>query len=963
MTVAFSPAALTLEALLARGEPSLFERDPVVWRERLVDWFQVETGRVLYPDQTEMYLIEMAAYALALHGEAAQAAVLSNVAVWASGGRLDDIAANVGIFRLEPAAARATVRFTLASPRAVATTIPAGTVVAAGEVRFTTDTNLTILAGSTTGDVGVTATEAGSKHNGFAPGQIDSIVTALGIDGLSVGSTTATSGGAEAETDEALRRVVVDAPEAFDRRGGWGGYGLAARRVPGVVDVAIHRPQPGYIDVYPLTEGDDPPGPNDWLGLFHVYVDSSGGSDSNDGLSAETPLATLAAAATTAAAIGTGARIGLCAGSEWRATLDLSALDGVTVAAYGQTDLYGLPTIDGADVISGPWDDSTARGDSNTEVYSIDVTMDDLLPGDNYFPLAWEDGQRLHGVDTLAECQAEAGTFYVSGLTDGRTTASTYTLHIHPRGSTDPNSDGKTYEAVTRSAGLIVGDGATVRQIHARRVGTNAGAIIGGWDVLFDRCLGEECARHVILAKSGEMRDCIGWNQTTDRRAGLGEILLEFYAASFNGQTDVTGRWTRCVAVIDAPLAGVDIAAGFGGHTSTPGDDYALFEMEDCAVVRCSMAGGVDTDEVRMIRPRIVDGQIAPSGITTATVTDPWIVHTGAGVDLGQGVIVQGAPTDMTVTGARAYVTGALPGTALVRKLSTSTGTLTVDRSVLVAADGVPATQWMLRLESDGTTVTDTVIVYEGGDFDMRFLDTNEAAPFSGNGGNVYWPGNFDVGGTYAGTAADAAAQAALDTGSVVADPMVSDAAAGNWALGGSGLPAGVGLKRPNVSYIVPPVTIEEAETQLRFGAAGSDVKVALLDAVAAALPPDTMRPQGDFVTVKAPTPTDFTVALTIRVDPAVSADTVQAEAEAAVAAAFARFRRPLLAGDDDIQFAPETGRLGAQVAPGMLVAAAAAVPGVIDASVSGVAYTDLPFSQYPRLAGITTTVEAGDDV
>lgn len=54
--------ALTIEDLRALGEPSFFERDPIALKTRLVAWFEVASKRTLYPDQTEMFLIEMLAY-------------------------------------------------------------------------------------------------------------------------------------------------------------------------------------------------------------------------------------------------------------------------------------------------------------------------------------------------------------------------------------------------------------------------------------------------------------------------------------------------------------------------------------------------------------------------------------------------------------------------------------------------------------------------------------------------------------------------------------------------------------------------------------------------------------------------------------------------------------------------------------------------------------------------------------
>ena len=257
---AFSPSRLTLAALRARGEPILFERDPSAWKARLVAWFEVENGRTLYPDQTEMFLIEMLAYVLATKGEENQAAIIANLAVFAEDRHLDNVAANITVRRLLAQAATVTVRLTLAEARPGQVLVPKGTRLAAGDLIFATDTDAAIPAGQLTIDTVATASEPGTRHNGLVAGQLTASLASI-APGLSAASIDVSSGGADQEDDEHLREVTIDAPERFDRRGGWGGYGFEVRRVnPAIADVAVHRPQPGYIQIYPLLTGGEVPG-------------------------------------------------------------------------------------------------------------------------------------------------------------------------------------------------------------------------------------------------------------------------------------------------------------------------------------------------------------------------------------------------------------------------------------------------------------------------------------------------------------------------------------------------------------------------------------------------------------------------------------------------------------------------------------------------------------------------------
>ena len=93
--MAYEPQTMTLEALRAADVPSFIERDPFALKQFYFAEFENETGRKLYPAQTEMFVIEVMAYAKAIMGEAIQTAFLQNRAIWAQGRHLDEIGANV----------------------------------------------------------------------------------------------------------------------------------------------------------------------------------------------------------------------------------------------------------------------------------------------------------------------------------------------------------------------------------------------------------------------------------------------------------------------------------------------------------------------------------------------------------------------------------------------------------------------------------------------------------------------------------------------------------------------------------------------------------------------------------------------------------------------------------------------------------------------------------------------------
>lgn len=163
------------------------------------------------------------------------------------------------------------------------------------------------------------------------------------------------------------------------------------------------------------------------------FVDSVNGLDTNSGTSKTEPLKTIAALL--AKTIATGDCIGLAAGSHWRETITIPA-DRVIVGSYGSGD---APIIDGADIATGWVQDGT-----HTNTYTISDTMpDDQV---NVNQCVWEDGEPLDKVASAAACNSTPGSFYYSTITANVA----YTIYIHPTDSTDPATNGKTYEISKR---------------------------------------------------------------------------------------------------------------------------------------------------------------------------------------------------------------------------------------------------------------------------------------------------------------------------------------------------------------------------------------------------------------------------------------------------------------------------------------------------------------------------------
>ncbi|MDE2577962.1 MAG: baseplate J/gp47 family protein [Hyphomicrobiales bacterium] len=247
-----------LDALRAIAAPELFQRDPGALKDQLVTWFEATTQRKLYPMQVEMLLIDMVAYLWSLSNTDAQFAHVQRYATLADMPWLQHLGAQPGVETppLPAAAAVTALTFTMAAPAAVDTIIPAGTRASAGSdaTIFVTNAGLVIAAGAMQGSVAATAQTAGAGANGLKAGMVSALLDPVaGV--ATVSNASVTGGGADAETPDAYRLRLCNALEKTAIAGQRMGYVEHAMAVSAaIIDCAAIRPQPCFIDLYPLTE-------------------------------------------------------------------------------------------------------------------------------------------------------------------------------------------------------------------------------------------------------------------------------------------------------------------------------------------------------------------------------------------------------------------------------------------------------------------------------------------------------------------------------------------------------------------------------------------------------------------------------------------------------------------------------------------------------------------------------------
>lgn len=176
----------------------------------------------------------------------------------AEGHALELHAGERGLARRPANRASGMLRFSRELPLDYDVEIPAGTVCASSgaAVEFETTKAVILHAGETAADVPAHAA-AGGKSGNAAPNRIDTLVTPpVGIE--TVTNPAAFSGGTDEETDDALRRRLLQCYSVLPNGVNAEMYRRAALAVPGVSMAKVHveANAPDEIQVYIFGDGE-----------------------------------------------------------------------------------------------------------------------------------------------------------------------------------------------------------------------------------------------------------------------------------------------------------------------------------------------------------------------------------------------------------------------------------------------------------------------------------------------------------------------------------------------------------------------------------------------------------------------------------------------------------------------------------------------------------------------------------
>lgn len=184
-----------------------------------------------------------------------------NLLYYATGENLEKIGELVGIERKTATAAFCTAEIKLSAARSKETIVPAGTRFNAGDnVNFSLGEDVIFLAGETLKTAKAECLEVGEIGNGYKVGELCKIVDYAPF--LSkITNVTETEGGADIESDDALRERIREAPNSFSVAGSEGAYVFHTKQVSAdIIDVKVESLVPGEVTVWFLMKGGEVPG-------------------------------------------------------------------------------------------------------------------------------------------------------------------------------------------------------------------------------------------------------------------------------------------------------------------------------------------------------------------------------------------------------------------------------------------------------------------------------------------------------------------------------------------------------------------------------------------------------------------------------------------------------------------------------------------------------------------------------
>lgn len=224
---------------------------------QLVAGYEELTGITVQPASPEKLFIQWVASIIVQERSYLNYVGNQNIPSRAEGENLDALG-ELFYARQRPQAQAAitTVRFTISEAQSSAVLIPSGTRVtdASHKLFWATEEDAYVPIGDTTVDIAVRCQTAGTVGNGYAAGQINTIVDVFDYY-LSCANLTTSEDGADAASDDDFYELLRASMDGYSSAGARGGYVYFARRVSTEIgDVVANMPSAGCVNIYVLKE-------------------------------------------------------------------------------------------------------------------------------------------------------------------------------------------------------------------------------------------------------------------------------------------------------------------------------------------------------------------------------------------------------------------------------------------------------------------------------------------------------------------------------------------------------------------------------------------------------------------------------------------------------------------------------------------------------------------------------------
>lgn len=237
-------------------EINFLETDAAVLSNELIAIFEeMEERKLALADPLRLIFLSVASV-ITKQNVAINDAAKQNLLYYAREKVLDHKGAEWATPRLEATAATTTLRLHLSTLLTSSRILSKGALATSNEgaIFFATDEETAISPGVEYVDVHLTCTEKGEIGNGFAVGQINSLVKPLPYVSH-VENITISNGGAEREEDDAYRERVYLAPESLTNAVSEGAYMYFAKKASALIsDVYVYMPIPGEVSVKVLLK-------------------------------------------------------------------------------------------------------------------------------------------------------------------------------------------------------------------------------------------------------------------------------------------------------------------------------------------------------------------------------------------------------------------------------------------------------------------------------------------------------------------------------------------------------------------------------------------------------------------------------------------------------------------------------------------------------------------------------------